>query len=166
MDFLTIIDLVSSLTVIAGVFFALLEFRNYKAAHKRESALTLMQSFMSPEYNEVIPIVFDMPEGLSPDEIVKAMGGKSKIFNFLSTFESLGVLVYHRVISLDLADDYFSSPVLAAWRKLGPFIREWREENERPVGWEWVEWLHDRMAEKESGSPAIPAYIAHQNWKA
>lgn len=120
MDFLTIIDLVSSLTVIAGVFFALLEFRNYKAAHKRESALTLMQSFMSPEYNEVIPIVFDMPEGLSPDEIVKAMGGKSKIFNFLSTFESLGVLVYHRVISLDLADDYFSSPVLAAWRKLGP----------------------------------------------
>jgi hypothetical protein len=165
MTLFSIIDLISSLTVIAGVIFGLLEFRNFKSARKREAALTLMQSFMSPEYNAVIPIVFDMPEGLSPDEIVKEMGGKANIFNFLSTFESLGVLVFHREISLDLADDYFSSPTLAAWRKLSPYILDWREKNQRPVGWEWVEWLHDQMAKRESKASPIPAQIAHKDWK-
>lgn len=166
MNTFELIDLASSITVIAGVFFALLEFRNFKAARKREAALTLMQNFMSAEYNKIIPIVFDMPIGLSPDEIVKAMDGKANIFSFLSVFESLGVLVFHREISLDLADDYFSSPAQAAWMKLEPFIKQWREDNGRPVGWEWVEWLHDQMAKREQDEAPIPANIAHRHWKA
>jgi len=165
MNVFSIIELITSLTVIAGVFFALLEFRNFKAARKRESALTLMQNFMSSEYNQLIPIVFDMPVGLSPKEIVKRMGGKGNIFSFLSVFESLGVMVYHKEISLDLVDDWFSSPSQAAWTKLSPYIKQWREENQRPVGWEWVEWLHDQMAKRERDGAPIPANIAHKDWK-
>lgn len=34
----------------------------------------------------------------------------------------------------------------------------------RPTRWEWFQWLAERMQERESGAPPVPAHIQHRKW--
>lgn len=65
MENLTLIDLLTTITLIAGLIFAVVEVRHFRLSHKREAAITLMQSFLSSDYNNIIPLVFKMPEDLA-----------------------------------------------------------------------------------------------------
>ena len=47
----------------------------------------------------------------TPDSIEGAWEG---------TWESLGIMVFKRQLSLDLVADFFSHPILQSWKKLGP----------------------------------------------
>src|SRR5437660_6413339 len=80
------------------------------------------------------------------------------------TWESLGVLVYRREVTLDLVDDFFSGPLVISWQKLKIFSEEWRSTLNRETGNEWFHWLAERMLEREKNAPPIPAYVAHRHW--
>jgi hypothetical protein len=81
------------------------------------------------------------------------------------TWESLGVLVFRREVTLDLVDDFFSGPILLSWQKLRVAAQEERRALDRETGLEWFQWLAERMMEREKLSPPVPAYIAHRDWK-
>ena len=40
------------------------------------------------------------------------------------TWESLGVLVFRREVTMDLVDDFFSGPILISWQKLRVYSEE------------------------------------------
>jgi hypothetical protein len=84
----------------------------------------------------------------------------------LGTWERLGILVYRREIPMDLVDDAYSGPILISWQKLEPYIRQFRDQVQRDTGFEWFQWLAERMLEREQTASAIPAYLANRNWKA
>jgi hypothetical protein len=67
-------------------------------------------------------------------------------------------------LSIDVIDDFFSGPILISWRKLLPYTTDLREQYQRETWSEWFQWLAERMMERESKTPAVPAYIAYRNW--
>jgi hypothetical protein len=81
------------------------------------------------------------------------------------TWESLGLLVFRREVTLELVGDFFSGPIVASWRKLSGYIAELRRDAQRDTYFEWVEWLAERMMEEEKQTPPVPAHIAHREWK-
>lgn len=163
----TFFQMLEAVAVVFGVGFAVVQVRQHQRRQARESAMELLHSFQTPEFAKALTLVYEMPDGLSKREVEERLGDDLHlVYAMTTTWESLGVLVFRRELSLELIDDFFSGPVRITWRKLRGYFAEQREEQDRGTIAEWFEWLADRMADRESREAPVPAQIAHRNWRA
>ena len=165
MDLSTFVELLSAITLILGVVYAVVQLRQYQASRNRDNALELLRSFQTPEFATALRAVYALPMGLTKAEIEETQGDKMDlVYSLMTTWESLGVLVYRGEMSLDMVDDFFSGPIRISWDKLESYVRGEREEQDRETIEEWFQWLAERMKARESSTPPTPAHIAHRHW--
>ncbi len=156
---------VEAVAVVFGVGFAIVQVRQHRREKRREAALELLHSFQTPQFAKALNIVFNLPDGLSKEEIESTVGDDFHlVYALMTTWESLGILVYRGEVGLDLVDDFFSGPIKISWQKLKGHVMGERSMLERDTIEEWFQWLTERLAERESQVPPIPAHIAHKNW--
>ena len=167
MDVSTIANLVNAFAVTAGVIFAAAQIRYYRQRRQRDAMLELVRSFQSPTFSKALRRVMELPDKASAYEIRKILGpeGEDLLVHLTATWETIGILLFHREFSIDVVDDFFSGPILISWRKLLPYTTDLRQRYQRETWSEWFQWLAERMMERESKSPPIPAYVAHREWK-
>ena len=167
MDISTIANLINAIAVTAGVIFAAAQIRQYRQRRQRDAMLELVRSFQSPAFTAALRRVLSLPDGADSAKIREVLGpdGEDAVYLVSLTWESLGVLVYRREVTLDLVDDFFSGPLLISWQKLKVYSEEWRRTLNRETGNEWFHWLAERMLEREKNLPPIPAYVAHRHWR-
>ena len=167
MDISTIANLINAIAVTAGVIFAAAQIRQYRQRRERDAMLELVRSFQSPAFTAALRRVLSLPDGADSAKIRDVLGpdGEDAVYLVSLTWESLGVLVFRRQITLDLVDDFFSGPLVISWQKLEVYSEEWRRTLNRETGNEWFHWLAERMLEREKTSPPIPAYVAHRHWR-
>ena len=165
MDLSTIANLINALAVTAGVIFAAVQIQHYRQRRQREAMLELVRSFQSPPFSRALHRVNSLPDGADRLKIRELLGpeGEDDVFLVGLTWESLGVLAFRREVTLDLMADFFSGAIVISWRKLHVFVEEDRRSLKRETVWEWFQWLAERMMERESKLPAVPAYIAHRS---
>ena len=86
--------------------------------------LELVRSFQSPALSRVL----SLPDGADAAKIREVLGpdGEDAVYLVSLTWESLGVLVFRREVTLDLVDDFFSGPLIISWQKLKVYPQEWR----------------------------------------
>ena len=115
----------------------------------------------------VVAAIIELPDGASAEKIREILGpeGEDLMVHVTATWETIGVLLFHGELSIDIIDDFFSGPILISWRKLLPYTIEIRKQHQRDTWSEWFQWLAERMMERESTAPAVPAYIAHARGK-
>jgi hypothetical protein len=167
MDISTIANLINAIAVTAGVIFAAAQIRQYRQRRERDAMLELVRSFQSPAFTAALRRVLSLPDGADSAKIREVLGpdGEDAVYLVSLTWESLGVLVYRREVTLDLVDDFFSGPLVISWQKLKVYSEEWRRTLDRETGNEWFHWLAERMLEREKTAPPIPAYVAHRHWR-
>ena len=167
MDISTIANLINAIAVTAGVIFAAAQIRQYRQRRQRDAMLELVRSFQSPAFTAALRRVLSLPDGADVAKIREVLGpdGEDAVYLVSLTWESLGVLVFRRQVTLDLVDDFFSGPLVISWQKLEVYSEEWRRTLNRETGNEWFHWLAERMLEREKTSPPIPAYVAHRHWR-
>jgi len=167
MDISTIANLINAIAVTAGVIFAAAQIRQYSQRRQRDAMLELVRSFQSPAFTAAYRRVLSLPDGADSAKIREVLGpdGEDAVYLVSLTWESLGVLVYRREVTLDLVDDFFSGPLVISWRKLKVYSEEWRRNLNRETGNEWFHWLAERMLDREKTAPPIPAYVAHRHWR-
>lgn len=166
MNISLLIDLISSAVIILGVGVGLMTLRQYHLARKREAATMLLNTYQSKEFFIGLTRIFDLDEKMSKAEIEEAFDHNVELlYLVMSTWESIGILMYNKEISIDLVDQSHSGPILHTWLKLEGYIKEIRDEMDRHTMFEWFEWLVDRMKEREDRQGRIPAYIAYKDWK-
>ena len=167
MDISTLANLINAIAVTAGVIFAAAQIRQYRQRRQRDAMLELVRSFQSPAFTAALRRVLSLPDGADAAKIREVLGpdGEDAVYLVSLTWESLGVLVFRREMTLDLVDDFFSGPLVISWQKLKVYSEEWRRALNRETGNEWFHWLAERMLERERTSPPIPAYKAHRNWR-
>ncbi len=159
-------QIIEALAVVVGVGFAMVQVRQYRRDKHREAAMELLHSFQTPAFARALNIVYSMPDGLSKSE-VEAFAGDDLhlVYAMTTTWESLGVLVHRGEIDLQMIDDFFSGPIVVSWRKLENYITGERREVGRDTINEWFQWLKERLDERESSTPPIPAYVEHKTWR-
>ncbi len=160
-----IFQAVEAVAVVIAVGFAIVQVRQYRRDKRREAALELLHSFQTPQFAKALNIVFNLPDGLSKDEIETTVGDDFHlVYALMTTWESLGILVFRGEVDLDLVDDFFSGPIKISWQKLQGHVMGERSMLERDTIEEWFQWLAERLAERESQMPRVPAHIAHKHW--
>jgi len=128
MDISTLANLINAIAVTAGVIFAAVQIRQYRQRRQRDAMLELVRSFQSPAFTAAYRRVLSLPDGADAAKIREVLGpdGEDAVYLVSLTWESLGVLVYRRQVTLDLVDDFFSGPLVISWRKLKVYSEEWR----------------------------------------
>jgi hypothetical protein len=163
MDISTLANLVNAIAVTAGVIFAATQIRDYRRQRKRDSMLALVRSFQSPAFARGLRRLIELPDNASADQLREILGpeGEDLIVHVTATWETIGVLLFHGELTIDIIDDFFSGPILISWRKLLPYTTQLRQQYRRETWSEWFQWLAERMMEREEKSPPVPAYIAN-----
>ncbi len=164
MDLNTIASLAEAAAVIAAVIFGLVQLRHFRARRRRESSFALMHSLQTSEMLKGLMVLDKLPAGLTQAQLEQELGEDAICLQtLLGTWESLGILVFHGEVGLDLVDDFYSGSIVQSWEKLQDMVREIREHTGRQTRWEWFQWLSERMLERESKEPPVPAHVQHRS---
>jgi hypothetical protein len=167
MDLSTLANLVNAFAVTAALIFAAAQIGYYRQRRRRDAMLELVRSFQSPAFTSALRRVLSLPDGADTQKIREVLGpdGEDAVYLVSLTWESIGLLLFRRELTLEMVDDFFSGPILLSWKKLRVWAEEWRRTLNRETGSEWFHWLAERMIEREKISPPVPAYIAHRDWR-
>jgi len=168
MDLITIVNIariVGSVVVISGVIFGVIQIRQYQQQRHDVAAVQLVNSFQSPEFNKSLRKVWSLPDEASWIELQACGNGwQEAAFQVGMTMETMGVLVYRRIVPLAILDELMGDAILVLWGKLQPWVKHLRIEQKRDSAYEWFQWLAERLAEKERRSE-MGAYRKYRNWK-
>jgi len=165
MELTFILNIVATTAVIIGLVFGLTQLRHYHLSQKRDSALYLLNSYQTGEFSQGIWTILSIPDGLTKVEIDERVGEEIKVvYLVMSTWESIGILVFHNEVSMDMVEDAFSDPITLSWQKLELYVSAMREEHQSETIFEWFQWLAEQMKDREKNRSPVPAYIAHKNW--
>jgi hypothetical protein len=165
-DLATVANLAEASAVIVAVIFGIVQLRQLRHQQRREAAFTLMRSIQSPQMLRGILIIDRLPTDAGKEDFdALSQADQADLTALLATWESLGILVFNREVSLHTVCDFFSGTIAQSWRKLQRYVSELREQTSRDTRWEWFQWLAERMREDEASVPPVPAYLEHRNWK-
>lgn len=166
MDLPFILDIISTAAILIAIGFGLLELRHYHLSRKRDSALYILNSYQTVEFLHGTWTILSIPDGLTKEQIEQRVGDEIKdVYLVMSTWERIGILVFHKEVSMDLVDDAYSGTITISWQKLEGYVSGMRKEFQRETIFEWFQWLAGRMREREGNRPPVPAHIAHKEWK-
>src|SRR5437879_13158745 len=130
---LSISNLINAVAVTAGVIFAATQIRDYRRQRKRDSMLALVRSFQSPAFAKGLRRVIELPDDASAEKIREILGpeGEDLVVHVTATWETIGVLLSHGEVAIDIIDDFFSGPILMSRRNLLPYTMETRGHTRR-----------------------------------
>ncbi len=156
-----------AIVVIGGVAFAVIQIQQLRRQRLEFASIELVRSFYSAEFTRAFTFLFKLPDIASgkelrathPDAEVHAMAVSTII-------ESMGVLVYRRILPIKVIEDLMSGTVTMLWAKLEPWVRDLRREQNQEQLHEWFEWLANQFAQRATQHPTEPAYRRHKAWKA
>jgi len=166
MEIALLFQVISTTIMVIGVVFGVVNLYNFQLARKREAAIIMLNSFQTTDFVKGLLYILALPDNATKEEIDKLPEDKfTAIYIVIGTWERLGILVQRGEIDIALVDDAFSGPIIQSWQKLGGYMLDFRADLKRDTAFEWFQWLAERIAERETKGSAIPAYIAHKDWK-
>ncbi len=118
-----------------------------------------MQSLQTKDITRAICILDSLPDALSKAELEERLGDRAfDLHVLLGMWESLGIMVFHGEVTLDLVDDFYSGPIVQSWSKLSRLVEDIRQETGRDTRWEFFQWLAQQMIDREAKCPPVAAY--------
>ncbi len=159
-------EIFGAAVVIVGVAFAVVELRSFQRQRLEAAAMELVHAWQSSEFTRAFTVVQALPDHLSAAEL-RADGAETETLAMVigNTLESIGVMVYRRIVPLALVNELMGGAVVYLWRKLERWTRESRTEQSRENVYEWFQWLAERLEELPDFESGAPAYRTHESWK-
>ncbi len=154
----------SVLAVLVAIVFGTLTLRQCQRARYLAAAAELVRTIQSAEFNRAIARIVELPEAAPPERVRGDSDAAAAAYVVGHVFESLGVLVFHRVIHLHLVDRLIGGYLRNSWRRLRPYVEQRRGELGVMFG-EWFQWLAERIEQYPSPGKREGAHVAFRGWK-
>jgi hypothetical protein len=163
--FVHIAQIVAPTVVACGVIIGIFQLRALQRTQRAIAAVEVVHSFRNAEFNRALRILWGTPTGLSAAEF-RARGPELEDAAILvgTTLEAVGVLVYRRVVPIEIVDQLMGDAIVAFWPKLSPWILELRRDQQRESVYEWFQWLVERLQERQRRT-AEGAHVRYRSWK-
>ena len=164
-DIASVVEIIGILAIIFGIVFGILQLKQNQKQSRDMAILELARSFEEPEFTEAYTLVTSLEDGIS-DKDLQAKGPEyvAAAMRVGWKFETVGVLIYKRVVPMDAMADLVGGFSLKMWSILGQWAQDMRQKNNKPEFFEWYQWLVERLMER--GEPTRePAYEASRLWR-
>ena len=144
-----LIQLIGNIAIIIGIIVAIVQVMQMKKQRKELAAIEFINTWQTPEFAKAVNKLQYLPDSVSTKQIRnKSKEMENHAFFVAGFFESTGVLVYRKIIPLAVVDDLIGGVIQVIWKKLEPWIMEWREER-NPKFAEWFEWLKNEISKRD-----------------
>jgi hypothetical protein len=130
-DIPTISALVTTVSIIVGVVFTLLEIRHFNKTRKTEIIMKIYERFGSKEIVEAMNRV-----GASKFESFEDYSkkyGVTDITMIAVLFDGIGVLLEQNLIDIKMVDQLFGTTIYLLWNKIEPVINAMRKGLNEPA---------------------------------
>ena len=157
-------EIIGAGSIVTGLIVGWVQIRHLRAQQRDAVAINLAQTFYSRDLAKAISLLQRLPDDISLSQM-RELGGEYEqaAITVVTSFETMGLLVFKRIAQLDLVLDLAGGIVSVMYRKLALWQRELREEQQQASWGEWFEWLGEQALTNKTASQ--PAYLEHRNWK-
>jgi hypothetical protein len=152
----------SSLAVIVAVVSNILTIRQWRRTRYLSAAAELVHTIQTIQFTQGIAKVMNLRSDADPAAIDPETS--QAIQHVAHVFESLGVLVFHRLLPLHLVDHLLGGYVRASWKRTRRYVENRRTVFDVMYG-EWFQWLAERLDEHPAPGKSENAAIVHKKWK-
>ena len=143
-DISTIATIITTVSIVIGVIFTLLELRHLTGTRKTEIIMKIYDRFGSREMVEAINKV-----GASKFENLDDYRNKygfTEAVEVAVLFEGIGVLLEQNLIDIRMADRLFGPTINLLWERMQPLIYAMRKGLNQPFFFSHFEYLIDRLS--------------------
>ena len=156
-------EIIGAGSIVTGLLIGWFQIRHFRAQQRDAVAINLMQTFYNQDLAQAIALLQPLPDGIGLEELrEKGIAYVNAAITITTSFETMGLLVFKRIATMDLVLDLAGGIVITMNRKLRNWSNEIRVAQLQPTWGEWFEWLGDQ-AEK-ANQAATPAHVQHRDW--
>jgi hypothetical protein len=160
------LSLISTIAIVMALVFAGVQVREANRARRDQAAVALLQSAQGDTWTRSMDTISRIPAGLDAEQIdAQGEAKTAALVDFAVRVETIGYMVYSRMVSLDMVDDLLGGVILMFWSR----AKTWTERERARTGngklFEWCEWLADRVRERRALRGHEPAHLKHHNWR-
>lgn len=143
-------QIVAPVIVGGGIALGIAQLREFQRQRRAAAAVEIVQSFRNVEFNKALRVVWAIPDGETASTL-RARGTDCEEAAILvsTTIEVVGVLIYRRVVPLEIVDDLMGDAIVGFWPKLRDWVEAMRREQGRESVYEWFQWLVERLETRE-----------------
>lgn len=157
-------EIIGAGSIVTGLIFGWFQIRNFRLQQRNAVAINLAQTFYNQDLARAIALLQAVPDGVTLKELREyGVDHVNAAITVTTSFETMGVLVFKRIATLDLVLDLAGGIVATMNRKLRNWQSDMREEQQQPSWGEWFEWLGDQA--QKAKQLQTPAYMKHRNWE-
>ncbi|MEP1472800.1 MAG: hypothetical protein ABJK20_08050 [Halieaceae bacterium] len=159
-----IAEIVGAGSIITGLIVGWFQLRNFRVQQRDAVAINLAQTFYSRDLARALGKLQSLPDDITLEEM-RALGDDyiAAAITVVTSFETMGLLVFKRIAPLDLVLDLAGGIVAVMSIKLRRWQQDLREEQSQPSWGEWFEWLGDQAQKHKTDSE--PAHILYRDWE-
>jgi hypothetical protein len=158
-------EIFSAFLVIGGLIFGVVQLLDYRQQRRETAAIELLRSFQNPEFSRSLRAVLQLPRGVHMGEMTEhATAVHDAIMVVVLTFESIGVMVFRKIVPLEMVNQLLGGVCVESWTRLCQYTHDYRAESGRVTMSEWFQWLAERLAEHHKRYGRPPAYEQYRRW--
>ena len=159
-----IAEIFGAVAIVGGAVFGIFQVYEYRQRRRLQAAADICRTFTEPALARSVVLLKSLPDGLSLEEFRNRDSSYEEAAQMVGmAFETMGLLVQKDIASLTIVQELAGGLLLMLWRKIEFQIKDTRTEQNNPRFGEWVQWLVERIEEREHEMQ--PAFIKYSNSK-
>ena len=162
MDLDTALSLITTVAIVAGVGFGLVQLRQALRDRRDHAAVDIVRTVQTQEVRRAVERVLKLPDDADPDVIRSDPDLLEAALAVDSACEMWGSMVYEGVVDHHMLDRMVGGWVRGTWSRLRRWVEVERVANRNPNVGEWWEWLNDRLLADPDPAKAQGAHVAYR----
>lgn len=164
-DLGTLANLGTMVAVVVAVVFGIAQVRQNQQRRRDQAASEMLRAALTPQFVAALDRIASLPDHAPLATIGSKDEGMMAAVRLIAyTYESLGWMVYRRILELHAVDELMGGTPRLAWRKLDHVIQEQRKASSPNYG-EWFEWLVIQLEAHPVEWKARGAHVAKRDWR-
>jgi hypothetical protein len=163
LDLSDVLNLLSSIAVLAGVIFAVVELRNAGRNRRDAAAVAVVGTVQSQEVRQAMRDILALPERVEPHVIRDDPALLDAALAVDSACEMWGSMVFEGVVDHHMLDRMVGGWIRASWSRLEVWIESEREVLNSENVAEWWQWIVELLENDPDPGKAEGAHIAYRH---
>lgn len=160
------LSLVSTVAIVLALVFTGVQVREANRARRDQAAVALIQSAQGDSWTHSMNAVSRIPAGVDAQQLdAQGEEATAALMDFSVRLETIGYMVFSRLVSLAMVDDLLGGVILMYWSRALDWVTRERVRTGNPKLFEWCEWLADQVAERRASRGHEPAHLKHRGWR-
>lgn len=156
------LNLVTTLAVVIGVIFGLIQLRQAARARRDHAAVDIVRTVQTQEVRLAVAKILQLPDDVAPEIIRNDPALLAAALAVDSACEMWGCIAYEKVVDHRMLDRMVGGWIRGTWRRLGRWVEAERIDTRNPNIGEWWQWLYDKIETDPDPGKALGAHISYR----